>query len=63
MWVQGSFVIHGHAKCVVLGCGNSTYVAGLAAALPSARNFNAFDAAIRRVVFLFIIFISVMVRL
>ena len=60
---QGSSVIHGYAKCVVLGCGKSTYVAGLAAALPVGRKFNAFDAAIRRVVYLFIVFILVMVRL
>ena len=43
MNLQGSCVISGTAKAVIVGAGSKSYVAGIAAALPSGRTKNAFD--------------------
>ena len=41
--LQGTSVISGSAKGVIVGAGNLSYVAGISAALPSGRTMNAFD--------------------
>ena len=43
MNLQGTCVISGTAKAVIVGAGSKSYVAGIAAALPSGRTKNAFD--------------------
>lgn len=61
--LQSTSVVSGTAKCLVVATGSDTFAAGIAAALPPGRQTNAFDLAIRRVVYLFIAFLIVMVRL
>ena len=53
-------MISGSAQVVILATGDNTYVAGIAATLPSGHAPNAFDYAVRRVVYLFIIFLGFM---
>ena len=48
---------------MVVATGSGTYVASLTAALPSGHILNAFDYAVRRIVYLFMGFIIVMVPL
>ena len=61
--VQGTHVVSGDGLCVVLRTGNQTYIAGIAQALAAKGHMNAFDYAVRRVVYVFIIFVVVMVPL
>ena len=61
--VQSTSVVSGSGKGVVIATGRATYIASLARALPSGHLMNAFDFAIRRIVYLFIGFIVVMVPL
>lgn len=56
-------MVSGSGKGVVIATGRATYVAYLARSLPSGRLMNAFDFAIRRIVYLFIGFIVIMVPL
>lgn len=60
--MQGSNVISGTAICVVLATGRDTYTGRIATSMSQGRQLNAFDFAVRRVVFLFIWFLVVMVR-
>lgn len=56
-------MVSGSGKAVVLATGDGTYVASLMRQLPSGHVMNAFDYAVRRIVYLFIGFILVMVPL
>lgn len=56
-------MVSGSGKGVVVATGAATYIASLARALPSGRTMTAFDFAVRRVVYLFIAFIVIMVPL
>ncbi|KAK9846484.1 hypothetical protein WJX81_005045 [Elliptochloris bilobata] len=57
----GTYVASGTATAVVLSTGDSTFIASIARALAARPELNAFDRAIRRIVYLFILFIVVMV--
>jgi magnesium-transporting ATPase (P-type) len=61
--LQSTSVVSGSGKGVVVATGAATYIASLARALPSGRTMTAFDFAVRRVVYLFIAFIVIMVPL
>ncbi|BDA47243.1 probable magnesium-transporting ATPase, P-type 1 [Coccomyxa sp. Obi] len=61
--LMSTSVVSGSGKGVVVATGAATYIASLARALPSGRTATAFDRAVRRVVYLFIAFIIVMVPL
>ncbi|CAL8460948.1 g479 [Coccomyxa elongata] len=61
--LMSTFVVSGSGKAVVLATGDGTYVASLMRQLPSGHVMNAFDYAVRRIVYLFIGFILVMVPL
>lgn len=61
--VQGTHVVSGDGLCVVLRTGNGTYIAGIAEALAAQGHMNAFDYAVRRIVYVFITFVVVMVPL
>lgn len=63
MFMQSTSVVSGSGKGVVVATGAATYIASLARALPSGRTASAFDYAVRRIVYLFIAFIIVMVPL
>lgn len=63
MCTQSTSVVSGSGKGVVVATGAATYIASLARALPSGRTASAFDYAVRRVVYLFIAFIVIMVPL
>ncbi|KAL3134439.1 hypothetical protein ABBQ38_006496 [Trebouxia sp. C0009 RCD-2024] len=59
----GTHVVSGDGLCVVLRTGNETYIAGIAKALAAQGHMNAFDFAVRRIVYMFIAFVVVMVPL
>ncbi|KAL0018340.1 hypothetical protein WJX77_006201 [Trebouxia sp. C0004] len=59
----GTHVVSGDGLGVVLRIGNDTYIAGIAAALAAQGQMNAFDFAVRRIVYVFIAFVVVMVPL
>jgi len=61
--VQGTHVVTGDGLCVVLCTGNDTYISGIAAALAAQGHMNAFDYSVRRIVYVFIAFVVVMVPL
>ncbi len=61
--MQSTSVVSGSGKGVVIATGKATYIASLARALPSGHLMNAFDFAVRRIVYLFIVVIVVMVPL
>lgn len=61
--LQSTFVVSGSGKAVVVAAGRATYIASLARVLPSGHIMNAVDFAIRRIVYLFITFIVIMVPL
>lgn len=61
--LQSTSVVSGGGKGVVVATGAATYIASLARALPSGGTMTAFDFAVRRVVYLFIAFIVIMVPL
>ena len=61
--VQSTSVVSGSGKGVVIATGSATYVASLARALPGGHELNAFDFAIRRIVYLFIGFVVIMTPL
>ena len=63
VFVQGTHVVSGDGLCVVLRTGNETYIAGIAKALAAQGHMNAFDFAVRRIVYMFIAFVVVMVPL
>ena len=56
-------MVSGDGLGVVLRIGNDTYIAGIAAALAAQGQMNAFDFAVRRIVYVFIAFVVVMVPL
>lgn len=60
---QSTSVVSGSGKGVVVATGAATYIACLALALPRGSAMTAFDWAVRRVVYLFIAFIIIMVPL
>lgn len=61
--LQSTFVLSQSGKAVVIATGRATYIASLARVLPSGHLMNAFDYAIRRIVYLFITFIVIQVPL
>ena len=60
--LQGTHVVSGSGLVVVLATGPSTYIAGMAAALPRPSQSTAFDRALRRIAGIFIIFVAALVR-
>ena len=61
MALQGTYIASGTATAVVVATGDRTFIAGIARVLAAQPQLNAFDLAIRRIVFVFIAFILVMV--
>lgn len=60
--MKGTNVISGTATCIVLATGKDTYAGQIATSMSHSRQLNAFDFAVRRVVYLFIWFLVFMVR-